>query len=101
MFRWFHPDLGIRFAKYLSLENKTISGTEDIQFLGEDNEDLILYCKQVLVTKHYDYFVFGHRHLPMIFDLPNNAKYANTGDWISYFTYGVLEEGVFKLLKDS
>ncbi len=97
LFKWFHPDLGIGLAKYLSLENKTISGDEDVHFLGEDKEDLILYSKQILETKTFDYFVFGHRHLPMILDLPKNAKYVNTGDWISYYTYGVLENGVFEL----
>jgi len=97
LFKWFHPDLAIGLAKYLSLENKTISGDEDVVFLGEEKENLILYCKEVLQEKKYDYFVFGHRHLPMIFDLPQNSKYVNTGDWITYFTYGVLDNGIFEL----
>ncbi|NIJ43839.1 UDP-2,3-diacylglucosamine hydrolase [Wenyingzhuangia heitensis] len=97
LFKWLHPDLGMGLAKYLSVENKTISGAEDVHFLGEYKEHLILYCKEVLKEKHYDYFVFGHRHLPMIFDLPHNSQYINTGDWISYFTYGVLENGVFDI----
>jgi len=97
LFKWFHPDLAIGLAKYLSLENKTISGDEDVVFLGEEKENLILYCKEVLQEKKYDYFVFGHRHLPMIFNLPQNSKYVNTGDWITYFTYGVLDNGIFEL----
>ena len=97
LFKWLHPDLGVGLAKYLSVENKAISGEEDVKFLGEDKEHLILYCKEVLQQKHYDYFVFGHRHLPMILNLPKQSKYVNTGDWIAYFTYGVLENGVFKL----
>lgn len=97
LFKWFHPDLGMGLAKYLSVENKAISGDEDVHFLGEDKEHLILYCKAILEQKQYDYFVFGHRHLPMIFDLPKNSKYVNTGDWITYFTYGILENGIFEL----
>ncbi|WP_010135511.1 UDP-2,3-diacylglucosamine diphosphatase [Ochrovirga pacifica] len=97
LFRWLHPDLGVGLAKYLSVENKLISGEEDVVFQGENKEFLLLYCKEILQKKHYDYFVFGHRHLPMIYDLPQNSKYVNTGDWITYFTYGVLENGVFKL----
>ena len=96
LYRWFHPDLGVALAKYLSTKNKMISGKEDVHFLGEE-EFLIQYCKEVLQTKHYDYFVFGHRHLPMIYDLPQNSKYINTGDWVDYFTYGVLENGSFEL----
>ncbi|WP_083194683.1 UDP-2,3-diacylglucosamine diphosphatase [Wenyingzhuangia fucanilytica] len=97
LFKWLHPDLAISFGKYLSLENKTVSGQEDVHFLGEDKEYLILYCKEILEQKHYDYFVFGHRHLPMIYDLPKNSKYVNTGDWITYFTYGELVNGNFEI----
>ena len=97
LFGWLHPDIGMSFGMYLSRENKSVSGEEDVHFLGEDKEFLILYCKEVLAQKHYDYFVFGHRHLPMIFDLPQNSKYVNTGDWITYNTYGVLEDGQFEI----
>ena len=89
LFRWLHPDLGVRLAQYFSVKNKLISGEEDVAFLGEEKENLIQYCKQVLATKHYDYFVFGHRHLPMTLPLEKNSEYVNLGDWISYFTYGV------------
>lgn len=91
LFRWLHPDLGVRLAQYFSVKNKLISGEEDVAFLGEEKENLIQYCKQALTTKHYDYFVFGHRHLPMTLALEKNSEYVNLGDWISYFTYGVFD----------
>lgn len=91
LFRWLHPDLGVRLAQYLSVKNKLISGDEDVTFLGEDNEWLVQYCKRKLGHKHRDYFVFGHRHLPMEIDLGNNAKYINLGDWISHYTYAVFD----------
>ena len=91
LFRWLHPDLGIRLGQYLSTKNKLISGDEDVKFLGEQNEWLAQYCKRKLETRHYDYFVFGHRHLPMTIELNENSKYINTGDWISHFTYGVFD----------
>lgn len=87
LYRWLHPDIGIPLAQYLSVKNKLISGEEDIKFLGEDNEWLVQYCKQKLTQKQYDYFVFGHRHLPMEINLNTNSKYINTGDWITHFTY--------------
>ena len=74
-----------------------ISGEADVHFLGEDNEWLIQYCKRKLETKHYDYFVFGHRHLPMSITLENDAQYINLGDWIGYFTYGVFDGVQFEL----
>ncbi len=87
LFRWLHPDIGVRIAQYLSVKNKLISGDEDIHFLGEDKEWLAQYCKRKLEEKHRDYFIFGHRHLPMEIKLNNNATYINLGDWITHFTY--------------
>ncbi len=99
MFKWLHPDLGVKLGQYMSVKNKLISGDEDAKFLGEENEWLVQYCKRKLETKHYDYFVFGHRHLPLEIDLKNNSKYINLGDWIQYFTYGVFDGETF-LLKE-
>jgi hypothetical protein len=33
---------------------------------------------------------FRYRHLPMKVSVGENSEYVNLGDWISYFTYGVL-----------
>ena len=91
LFRWFHPDLGVRLAQYLSVKNKLISGDDDVKFLGEDNEWLVQYAKRKLESKHYDYFVFGHRHLPMTVTLNEKSQYINLGDWIHYYTYGIFD----------
>src|SRR5690606_8083615 len=65
LFRWLHPDIGVRLAQYLSVENKLISGDQDVEFLGEDNEWLIQYSKRRIEKQHYDFLIFGHRHYPM------------------------------------
>lgn len=98
-FRWLHPDIAMKIANYMSQKNKMISGVEDQKFLGEDKEFLILYSKEKLKTEKIDYFVYGHRHLPMVLDLEKGAKYINLGDWISYFTYGVFDGEQFDLKK--
>lgn len=99
LFRWLHPDLGVRLGQYMSVKNKMISGDEDFKFLGEDKEWLVQYCKRKLETKHYDYFIFGHRHLPLEIKLQENSEYINTGDWVQYFTYGVFEGEKLSLKK--
>jgi UDP-2,3-diacylglucosamine hydrolase len=99
LFRWLHPDIGVKLAQYLSVKNKLISGDADVKFLGEDNEWLVLYSKRKLESRHYDYFVFGHRHLPMIIKVGDNSSYINLGDWIGYFTYGVFDDETFELLE--
>ena len=88
LFRWLHPDIGVRLGHYFSVKNKLISGDEDARFLGEENEWLAQYCRKKLTEKHYDFFVFGHRHLPLEIELNNKSTYINLGDWIQYFTYG-------------
>ncbi|GAA0736765.1 UDP-2,3-diacylglucosamine diphosphatase [Gaetbulibacter jejuensis] len=97
LFRWLHPDLGVKLAQYLSVENKLISGEEDAKFLGEDNEWLVQYCKRKQSEKHRDFYIFGHRHLPLEIALENNSKYINLGDWINYYTYGVFDGTTMEL----
>ena len=91
LFRWIHPDLGLRFAQYLSLKNRLISGDEDKKYDGPDSEWLVHYCRKKLETRDLDYFVFGHRHMPLDIELPKNARYINLGDWIEYNTYAVFD----------
>ncbi len=99
LFRWLHPDVGVKLAQYLSVKNKLISGDEDVKFLGEENEWLVLYSKRKLQTKHYDYLIFGHRHLPMVIKVGPDSEYVNLGDWIIYFTYAVFDGTTFELKK--
>ncbi len=97
LFKWMHPDIGVAVAKHLSVKNKLISGEEDKEFLGEENEWLAQYAKRKLETKHYDYFIFGHRHFPMEIKVGENSTYFNLGDWITHFTYGVFDGERFEL----
>ena len=99
MFKWLHPDLGVSLGHYMSVKNKLISGDEDAKYLGDDNEWLVQYCKEKLTEKHYDYFVFGHRHLPLDIKLQENSTYINLGDWINYFTFGEFSSNGFNLTK--
>lgn len=101
LYRWLHPDIGVRLAQYLSVKNKLISGKEDTKFLGEEDEWLAQYAKRKLEHKHYDYFVFGHRHLPMEIKIADKSTYFNLGDWITHFTYGVFDGEKFELKKFS
>ena len=99
LYRWLHPDFGVRFAQYLSLKNKLISGDEDLKFMGNDNEWLTQYAHRKLKDKHFDYFVFGHRHLPLEVPLNSKSIYFNLGDWITHYTYGVFDGEKFILNK--
>src|SRR5690554_6826522 len=101
LFRWLHPDVGVKLAQYLSTKNKLISGDEDAKFLGEENEWLVQYVKRKHPEVQCQYYIFGHRHLPMIIHLPDNVQYINLGDWISYFTFGKFYQTNFSLFSFS
>ena len=96
LFSFIHPDLGISLGSFLSQKNKILSGNEKV-FESEDKEMLFSYCKDVLKTKYYHFFIFGHRHIPLELDLGNNSKYFNTGDWITHFSYLVYDGNSFNL----
>lgn len=98
LFARLHPNFGIGLANYFSGKSRIATGTADEKFLGEEKEWLIIHSKELLESKHYDFLVFGHRHLPL--DLPiNSSRYINLGDWIKYNTYGVFNGTNFKVLK--
>ena len=71
----------------------------DLVFHGEDREWLIQYCKRKLTKKHFDYFVMGHRHLPMNIALNENSAYINLGDWIVNYNYAEFDGEKISLIK--
>ena len=52
-----------------------------------------------LEEKNYDFFIFGHRHLPIEHVFENGAKYINLGDWIQHNTYAVFSKELVELKK--
>lgn len=81
------PAAGVGMANYFSRKSRVATGQSDDHFLGEEGEWLIGYSKSILEKEHFDYLIFGHRHLPIDFQFPNGSRYINLGDWINYFTY--------------
>lgn len=97
LFGSLHPYAGINIANYFSRKSREKTGSSDQVFLGEENEWLVLYAREQLKIRHYDYFVFGHRHLPLEIKLTETSTYINLGDWITHFTYAVLDGQKMKL----
>jgi UDP-2,3-diacylglucosamine hydrolase len=93
-----HPNTGIRIADYFSRKSRAKTGEGDSVFTNKENEWLYQYaCEYQKKNKPVDYFIFGHRHLPLNIVLPEKGVYYNLGDWIKYYTYGVLANGEFSL----
>lgn len=91
LFGWLHPNLGIGMADYWSRKSRNANQEGDRKFLGEDQEWLAIYSKDILKSQHVDYFIFGHRHLPLDLKVGESSRYINLGDWINYYTYAVFD----------
>jgi len=98
LFARLHPNTGIRIMKWLSRKSRE-KEQHVIEFKGHDREWLVQYAEETLAHKSYDYFIFGHRHLPLDIILSNGrSRYVNTGDWIHHDSYARFENGELKLL---
>jgi UDP-2,3-diacylglucosamine hydrolase len=99
VFARFHPNFGVGFANYSSQKSRISNSKKDEKFLGEENEWLAVYAKDVLKNDHFDYFIFGHRHLPMDIKLNDKSRYINLGEWVNHFTYAMFDGKELELKK--
>jgi UDP-2,3-diacylglucosamine hydrolase len=87
-----HPNLGIGIANAWSRKSRRTNLSYDEVFHGEEKEQLIIYCKDYLKQdSSINYFIFGHRHLPLEIAIGDNAKYINLGEWIKHDTYAIFD----------
>jgi UDP-2,3-diacylglucosamine hydrolase len=85
-----HPNFGVALADYFSRKGYDKKDVER-DYKGDDKEFLMLYCRGELKKQHVDYFIFGHRHLPLDREAGPGSRYINLGDWINYNTYAVFD----------
>lgn len=98
LFARLHPNLGIGIAQRWSAHSRISSGEKE-KFESEDKEWLIIFAKSILQQQHVDYFIFGHRHLPLDIELPHGSRYINLGEWINHDTYAVFDGEKLELKK--
>lgn len=91
LFARLHPNFGISMAQYWSKKSRIANGVKDEKFDGEEKEWLVIYSKKILKKEHFDYFIFGHRHLPLNIKLNDKSRYINTGEWVNYNSYAVFD----------
>jgi len=103
-YRWLiHPDINYSMGYSWSASNrkkKRGSQRSKKSVYVFDNED-VDFCREQLKKEHFDYFIFGHRHIILDISLADNCRYLNIGDWIYHFSYAVLEDGKIYLNKYS
>lgn len=97
VFAFFHPNIGIGIANWFSANSKKHTFTENAVYYGDDKEHLMLYAKGILAQTAVNYFVFGHRHLPMQKNITAQSQFINLGDWMGYNTYAVFDGNTLSL----
>jgi UDP-2,3-diacylglucosamine hydrolase len=91
LFARLHPNFSMGMGNFWSRKSRLSNGPKDEKFLGNENEWLVIYSKEKLQTEHFDYFIFGHRHLPLDIKLADNSRYINLGEWVNYNSYAVFD----------
>ncbi len=92
LFRIVHPDIGMWIATEWSKRSRiaNIKKGEE-RFMGEDREWLFQFCKEVESTRHHDFYVFGHRHLPLDLKVTDGSRYINLGEWVTQQTFAIYD----------
>jgi UDP-2,3-diacylglucosamine hydrolase len=96
LFKLVHPEISFRIAlAWSSSSRKQHHYPKNVDY---NDEWLVKYAKSVLEKQHIDYFIFGHRHIPIKLDIDENTTFVNLGDWLMNFTYAVYDGKEMKLL---
>ncbi len=86
-FKWLHPDIGAWIAKTASKNSRISQNQNDKSYLGDDKEFLTLFCKEYISKNDINFFIFGHRHLPIDKNISEKSRYINLGEWVNDFTF--------------
>ncbi len=93
LFRNIMPhDLGLRLAFGWALNSRKKHLNDQPRYKGENNETLVCWAKEHEKSEHFDYYIFGHRHIELDLLLSTNARVIILGDCINLFTYGKMND---------
>jgi len=95
LFKWLHPDIGARIALYMSKKSRYANIAREGKKEVSENyemEMLFKFCKSYIrKDSSIDYFIFGHRHLPVNVEVENGSRFVILGDWLTNFSYAVYD----------
>ena len=89
LFARIHPNFGIGIAHLWSRSTrirKLAQQQEEDRFKGE-GEWIFQFCQKTEATSHHDFYIFGHRHLPLDMKVAENSRYINLGEWFTQYTF--------------
>lgn len=90
-----HPRWAFSIARHCSHTSRKKTGRKD--FHKHDEDIMVDYIRSYLQKEPADFFIFGHRHLPLKIHIENSI-YFNTGDWLTHNSYLRISTESFDLL---
>jgi UDP-2,3-diacylglucosamine hydrolase len=99
LFGLLHPDWGMALAYFWSGKSRDAKYLKRKDWLSADQEWLVSFCEATIKEqKNIDFFLFGHRHLPIDYTLSDKkTKYINIGDWLNFNSYGVFDGNTLEI----
>lgn len=97
LFARIHPNLGMGIAQLWSKQSRIANTKREEKFNGEEYEFLLTYCREVEKINHHDFYIFGHRHLPLDLMVTEKSKYINLGEWVHFNTYAEFDGNIVSL----
>ncbi|MBN2215254.1 MAG: UDP-2,3-diacylglucosamine diphosphatase [Bacteroidales bacterium] len=97
LFARIHPNFSMWFGQKWSKSSRFAKGYIAEPYRGDDKEQQVVFAREKLKSEHFDYFIFGHRHVPFEIQIGEKSKVINLGDWINNFSYAVIEGNKLEL----
>lgn len=81
-----HPRLAFSIARLCS-NNSRKSHPESAKIFQKEAEPQVQFARTLLQHEQVDFFIYAHRHIPIIYPLTKSTCYCNVGDWLTHFSY--------------
>ncbi len=94
-----HPNFAFSVSHNWSKNSRIANGIQADSYRGDDQEGLFIFANSMEKKEHFDYFIFGHRHLLVERPIGEKSVFINLGDWINSFSYGVFDGEKLELKK--
>jgi UDP-2,3-diacylglucosamine hydrolase len=96
LFARLHPNFALALMRFFSKSSRNYTSVDETIFTTK-TEWLVQFVEKEI--SGYDYYVFGHRHLPIDYNIKSyKGKYINLGDWLYYCSYAVYDGNEISLM---
>ena len=99
LYRLLPPAFGNKFGYEWAKKSRLKELNNPCPYKGEKNEELVGFAKEKEQTQHFDYYIFGHRHIELDLELATHSRVIILGDMFKQWTYAQMDEkGELQLL---